>query len=306
MDIALITAGIRLSTPLTFAAVGGLFSERSGIVNIALEGIMLVGAFMAGAVTWYTGSPWLGLLSGAAAGLIMGGIHGLLCITFEGNQIVSGMGLNILALGLTPVLCNGLFQTPSATPVTDSSIPIFAPGLLKNIPLAGPVFAQVSLLAWLGPLTALAALLIFKYTRFGLRLYAAGENPAMLDAAGVSVVRYRYAGVLISGMLAGIGGAYLSVAHGDQFIRNMTAGRGYIALAALILSNWRPGRVLLACLFFGLMDALQIRLQDIGYIPVEIIQVFPYLITVIMLIGLIGKPAPPSNLGIPYKMHSKQ
>jgi len=303
IDLALITGGLRLATPLTFAAVGGFFSERSGIVNIALEGIMLLGAFTAGAVTYYTGSPWTGLFSACIVCAAYAGIHGYICITLGGDQIISGMGLNILAFGLTPALCDGLFGTTSSTPVVSRTIPLFAPDIATGIPLIGGIFSQVTVLVWAGFIMVAVAAAVMKYTRFGLRLYAAGENPAMLDAAGASVARYRYAGVIISGVLAGAGGAYLSIAHGAQFIRDMTAGRGFIALAALILGNWKPGRALLACLFYGFMDALQIRLQETGGIPVEIIQIIPYAATVIVLMGLLGRPAPPERLGIPYHLH---
>lgn len=292
-NLALITSAVRLSTPLTLAAYGGLFSERSGIVNIALEGLMLFGAFTAAAATYYTGSPWIGFVSACAVGAAVAAVHGVVSILFNGSQIVSGMAINILAIGLPQILCAALFGTPSSSP------------FLAEQPIVGEIFSHVTVLVWAGFAVAAVTAIIFRYTRFGLRLTAAGENPAALDAAGVSVVKYRFAGVIISGVLAGLGGAYLSIAHVSQFIRNMSAGRGFIALAALILGNWKPCFVLPACLFFGFMDALQIRLQGSEVIPVEIIQILPYLITVIVLIGIISKPSPPAGLGIPYHI-SKQ
>jgi ABC-type uncharacterized transport system permease subunit len=306
IDLALIASTLRLSTPLTFAAIGGLYCERGGIANIALEGFMLFGAFAAAATAYYTGNPWFGLLGGCAGGMAVAAIHAVVCIHFNGGQIISGAAINILAIGLPPVLCSALFGTASSSPVIFNTVPRGIPQFLQNLPLLGSFFSQISILDLFGLALVVLTIGVLKYTWFGLRLTSGGENPAALDAAGVSVVNYRTAGVLISGALAGLGGAYLSIAHGTQFIRNMTAGRGFIALAALIIGSWRPGYVLVGCLFFGLMDALQIRLQGNTVVPVELIQILPYVMTVIVLIGFFGKATQPASLGIPYHIAKKK
>ena len=306
IDFALIASALRLSTPLTFAAIGGLYCERGGIANIALEGFMLFGAFAAAAAAYYTGNPWLGLLGGCLAGMAAAVIHAVVCIYFNGGQIISGAAINILAIGLPPVLCSALFGTSSSSPVIFNTVPRSIPRFVENIPVIGSFFSQISIMDLSGLALVALTIGILQYTRFGLRLTSGGENPAALDAAGVSVAKYRTAGVLISGALAGLGGAYLSIAHGSQFIRNMTAGRGFIALAALIIGNWKPGYVLIGCLFFGLMDALQIRMQGNTVVPVELIQILPYVMTVIVLIGFFGRSTQPAALGIPYHIPKKK
>ncbi|MFC1513881.1 ABC transporter permease [candidate division KSB1 bacterium] len=304
-DAEFITSIIRLSTPLILASFGGLFCEKGGIANIALEGKMLIGAFTGAAITYYTSNPWIGLIGACISGLIIAGIHGIICIHFKGDQIISGAAINIFAFGLPQIFCLALFNTPSSSPIINENVPVINIGLLKNIPFIGYIVSQVSVLIWICFLVVIVTCLIFRYTRFGLRLEAAGENPAALDNSGISVTKYRYSGVLICGVLAALAGAYLSIDHGSQFIRNMTAGRGFIALAALILGNWKPGRVLIGCLFFGFMEAIQIRLQGNEIIPVEFIQIIPYLTTIIVLIGFFGKASPPKGLAIPYSMSKK-
>ncbi|MFC1565276.1 ABC transporter permease [candidate division KSB1 bacterium] len=305
-DTALISSALRLSAPLTFAATGGLYSERAGIVNIALEGLMLFGAFAAAVVAYYTGNPWLGLLAACITSTFFALIHGIFCIFFRGDQIISGFAINILALGITPVFSNAVFGTQSITPVIKNTIPTFSPSFLSGIPFFGDILSQTPVLVWVSFIFVFLTIFIFNRTVFGLRLDAAGENPAALDSVGVSVTKYRLSGVLISGLLCGFGGAYISIAQGTQFIINMTAGRGYIALAALILANWKPRNILFACLFFGLADAFQIRLQGKGIIPAEIVQILPYVIAIIMLIGIINRPRPPAGLGIPYFLGKKK
>ncbi|MCP4725546.1 MAG: ABC transporter permease [bacterium] len=306
LDAALISSTLRLSAPLTFAAAGGLYSERAGIVNIALEGLMLFGAFSAAVVTYYTGSPWLGLLAACITSTFFALIHGIFCIYFQGDQIISGFAINILALGITPVFSNAIFGSQSITPILENTIPSFAPSFLSGIPVIGTILSQTPVLVWLSFIFVFITIFIMEKTTFGLRLDAAGENPAALDSVGVSVSKYRYMGVIMSGILTGLGGAYLSIAQGTQFIINMTAGRGYIALAALILANWKPKKLLFACLFFGLADACQIRLQGKGIIPAEIVQILPYLIAIIMLVGIVSKPRPPAGLGIPYHLGKRK
>ncbi len=280
---------IRLSTPLILAALGGLFSERSGVINIALEGMMLAGAFTAAATTWAVGSPWLGLMAGAAAGMLIALIHAVACIRYKADQVVTGTALNILMIGMPGFLSGALFLSSGSTP---------------QIP-------RQELIPWTPIVLAFAAVPATWYalyrTRFGLRLRAVGENPEAADAAGVRVGRMRYAGVLISGALAGIGGSYLSIGQSSLFTRNMTSGRGFIALAALIFGKWRPVQTMLACLFFGLTEAITIQMQGVVKlpsgedIPVQFIQMVPYVLTIVVLAGFIGQSRPPRALGRPYE-----
>ncbi len=286
---ALIWSTIRLSTPLILAALGGLFSERSGVINIALEGMMLAGAFTAAAVTHAAGNPFVGLLAGMAAGMVIAAIHAVACIRYRADQVVSGTAINILMLGMPPFLSGAFFLSSGATP----QIP-------KN-----------QLIPWTPIIIAFALVPLTWYvlykTPFGLRIRSVGENPEAADAAGVRVARMRYAGVLLSGVLAGIGGAYLSIGQSSLFTRNMTSGRGFIALAALIFGKWRPVQTMLACLLFGFTEAVTIQMQGVvklpsgDDIPVQFIQMVPYLLTIIVLAGFIGSSRPPKALGIPYE-----
>lgn len=299
-DAALLSSALRLSTPLTLAAIGGLYSERSGVVNIALEGCMLFGAFSAGLAAYYSGNPWIGFLSGMIIGGVAASLHAVVTVSFKGDQIVSGMAINILAMGLPAVFCAALFETPSSTPPISKSLPIFAIPLLHKIPVIGEIFFHHTIPVFLSIFVVwLTGWIIWK-TVFGLRLRAAGENPAAAESLGVRIRMYRYYGVIISGMLAGMAGAYLSIGHGSQFIKNMTAGRGYIALAALIFGKWKPWQTFGACLLFGTADALQIRLQGISIIPLQFIQIIPYIITIFILVGVIGRSKPPAAAGKPY------
>jgi len=300
-DIGILTSTLRLSTPLTLGAIGGLYSERGGVMNIALEGIMLFGAFGSAVVAYYSGNPWLGLLFGAVIGMLIAFIHGLVSITFLGDQIVSGMGINILALGLPAVFSSALFKTPSSTPSIQKMLPTINIPLLSDIPVLGEILSGYTIPVYLSFAVVILTYLILFYTVFGLRLRAVGENPKSAESMGVNVIRYKYYGVLLSGLLAGMGGAFLSIGHGTQFIKNMTAGRGYIALAALIFGKWHPVKTFLACLIFGFADALQMRLQGVINIPVQFIQMIPYILTILVIVGFIGKTVPPAASGIPYR-----
>jgi ABC-type uncharacterized transport system permease subunit len=282
-SIGIIYSTIRTATPLLLAALGGLYSERAGVINIALEGLMLAGAFTAAVVTHYTHSPWLGLAAGMGAGVFVAGIHAVVCVRFKAEQVVSGMAINILMLGVPALLSGAFFESTGATP----QIPL--PELLRRAPIL-IAFALVPL-TWY----------VLYRTPFGLRLRAVGENPEAADAAGISVARIRYAGVLLSGALAAIGGAYLSIGQSSLFTRNMTAGRGFIALAALIFGKWRPFQTMLACLLFGFADALSTQMQGVVQIPVQFIQSIPYVLTMIVLAGFIGLSRAPRALGIPYQ-----
>lgn len=286
---ALFWSTIRLSTPLILAALGGLFSERSGVINIALEGLMLAGAFTAAAVTYATGSPWIGLLGGMVAGLAIAAIHAVACIRFRADQVVTGTAINILMIGVPGFLSGAFFLSSGSTPQIPKE------QLIPNTPIV---------IAFL--LVGITWYVLYR-TPFGLRLRSVGENPEAADAAGVRVARMRYAGVLLSGVLAGIGGAYLSIGQSSLFTRNMTSGRGFIALAALIFGKWRPVQTLLACLLFGFTEAVTIQMQGVvklpsgDEIPVQFIHMVPYVLTIIVLAGFIGTSRPPRALGIPYQ-----
>jgi ABC-type uncharacterized transport system permease subunit len=281
-NYALIASTIRLSTPLILAALGGLYSERGGVINIALEGMMLAGAFTAAVVTVFTHSPWAGLLAAVIAGLVVAALHAVVTINYRADQVVSGAAINILFLGVPALLSGALFESTGATP---------------QLPRDQTMPNTLVYLAFI--LVAVTAYVIYR-TRFGLRLRAVGENPEAAMAAGVSVTRMRYAGVLISGALAALGGAYLSIGQSSLFTRNMTAGRGFIALAALIFGKWDPVGALLACLFFGFAEAVAIRMQGTVDIPNQFIQMIPYVLTMVVLAGWIGRATPPKALGTPY------
>jgi len=300
-NYTLIASTLRLSTPLILAAIGGLYAERSGVINIALEGMMLAGAFTAATVTVLTGSPWIGLLAAIGAGLLVGLLHAAATITWRADQVVSGTAINLLFLGIPALLSGVLFASTGATPqlARDQVLPdlrFFDP---LHFPILASIFNQK-------PLVYLAFLLIvftsylLGRTRFGLRLRAVGENPEAADTAGISVARIRYVAVLISGAMAGLGGAYLSIGQNSLFTRNMTAGRGFIALAALIFGKWNPTGALLACLLFGFAEAISIRMQGTVNLPNQFIQMIPYLLTIVVLAGFIRRSAPPGALGLPY------
>ena len=283
LQVGLILSAIRLATPLLLAALGGLLSERSGVINIALEGLMLAGSFTAAVVTHYSGSPWLGLVAGVGAGSAVAYIHAVACIRYGADQVVSGTAINILFLGVPALLSGALFASTGATPQLpkDHLLPI-APIVIA--------FALVPVLT-----------LLLARTRFGLRLRAVGENPAAADAAGISVARVRTLAVVLSGALAAIGGAYLSIGQSSLFTRNMTAGRGFIALAALIMGKWKPVPTMFVCLLFGLAEAISIQMQGVTAIPVQFIQIIPYVLTLVVLAGFIGRSRPPKALGLPYR-----
>ncbi|MFQ3591099.1 MAG: ABC transporter permease [Chloracidobacterium sp.] len=280
--LSLFGSTLRLSTPLILAALGGLYAERSGVINMALEGIMLAGAFTAATVTALVGNPWLGLLAGLGAGLMVAALHAFCCITCRADQVVTGTAINILMLGIPPLVSGALFESTGSTPALAKT---------QTLPTLPIVAALVAVPATM--------FILFK-TPFGLRLRAVGETPEAVATAGISVNWLRWQGVLISGLLAGLGGVYLSIGQNSLYTRNMTAGRGYIALAALIFGNWLPFRVLVACLLFGFMDAVQIRLQGTASLPTQFIQVIPYIFTMVVLAGFIGKAVPPRALGTPY------
>ena len=369
LTISLLFSTIRLATPLVLAALGGLYSERSGVINIALEGLMLAGAFTAASVTYYAHSPWVGLAAAIAAGAAVALVIAFACIRCKADQVVTGTGINILFIGLPAVLSGALFLSSGSTPQIPKEN--LLPTLNRLLPAFLPqwrILTDVSVISLLALVVVLVTSYVLYRTPFGLRLRAVGENPEAADAAGVGVNRIRYVGVILSGALAALGGAYLSIGQSSLFTRNMAAGRGFIALAALIFGKWRPVQTLLACLLFGFADAVTIQLQGVpvsivgliqvgigialllliwlivhqlklagrnrlveflasvaaaliiwrislfaarGYfarlaippveIPVQFIQMIPYLVTIVMLAGFIGQSRAPRALGIPYE-----
>ncbi len=315
---SVLASTLRLTAPLLLVALAGLLAERSGVVDLGLEGKMLAAAFAAGAAAAATQSTLLGLLAAIGVAGVLALVHGFACVTHRGDQVVSGVAINMVAAGLTVVLGIAWFNTGGQTPTLPQELRItaLAPGLAEPLQaaqnhgsfLGGLIghglfshnalvylaFAAVGLVWW-----------VLERTRLGLRIRAVGENPAMVDAAGVSVPRLRYTALLLGAVLCGLAGAYLAMAQSANFSPNMTAGKGYIALAAMIFGRWRPLPTLGACLLFGFLDAMAIRLQGvslpgIGEVPVQLIQALPYLLTVILLAGFIGQAIAPKALGKSY------
>ncbi len=312
--IQLLDSTVRLATPLLLACLAGLFSERAGIFDIGLEGKMLAAAFFSAAIAAMTGSVWLGLLAGIASSVALSLLHGVASITFRGNQLISGVAINFLAAGLTVLIAQDWFQQGGRTPslMTGGRFePITLPFAesLASVPLLGPIYSELisghPILVYVAFATVPLTWWILFRTRFGLRLRAVGENPAAVDTAGISVVGLRYAAVLICGVLCGIAGAYLSTALQAGFVKDMSAGRGFIALAALIFAKWRPWYALWATLLFGLFGALETRpdvIQNIIGMKVQgqLLGALPYIMTVVILAGFVGKAVPPRAGGEPY------
>lgn len=311
---AMLASTLRVSTPLILCALAGMFSERSGVVDIGLEGKMLFAAFAAGAAGAAYQSTALALGLGVLVAVVLSWMHGLACVSHKGDQVVSGVAINIIAAGMTVVLGIAWFSQGGQTPPVGSDVRIQAlfPGLpeaLNGIPLVGRIVGEGLLshnaMVYLALALVPACWWVLFRTRFGLRLRAVGENPQMVDAAGVSVSRLRYAALTINGVLCGLAGAYLVLAQSANFSANMTAGRGFMALAALIFGRWHPVGAFWACLLFGFLDAAAIRLQGVqisgfGEVPVQFIQALPYVLTVVLLAGFIGKAVAPQALGRPY------
>ena len=312
--IQLLDSTVRLATPLLLACLAGLFSERAGIFDIGLEGKMLAAAFFSAAFAAITGSVWLGLAAGITASLLLSGLHGLASITFRGNQLISGVAINFLAAGLTVLIAQDWFRKGGRTPSLVGGArfePITLPfaETLKDVPVVGPLYHELisghSILVYIAFLAVPLTWWVLSRTRFGLRLRAVGENPAAVDTAGVSVIGLRYAAVAICGILCGIAGAYLSTALQAGFVKEMSAGRGFIALAALIFAKWRPWHALYATLLFGLFGALETRpdvIQNLIGMKVQgqLLSALPYIMTVIILAGFVGKAVPPRAGGAPY------
>ncbi len=312
--ILILDSTLRVSVPLVLAALAGLFSERSGVVDIGLEGKMLAAAFASAAAAYVTGSVWVGLLAGIGVSMALAMVHGFACVTHNGNQIVSGVAINILASGLTVILGIAWFsrggQTPPLPPSARfQSLEFPGAAALADVPVIGGIYSELlsghNILVYAAFLAVPLVWWILYRTRFGLRLRAVGENPEAVDTAGISVTRMRYMALACGGVLTGVAGAYLATAQSAGFIREMTAGKGFIALAALIFGKWRPVPAMLSAMLFGFLDAVAIRLQGvslplIGEIPVQFIQALPYVLTVVLLAGFIGKAVAPKAIGVPY------
>jgi simple sugar transport system permease protein len=325
--VQVLDSTVRLATPLLLACLAGLFSERAGIFDIGLEGKMLMAAFFSAAIAAMTGNVWMGLLAGIGSSLALSGLHGAASITFRGNQLISGVAINFLASGLTVLIAQSWFQQGGRTPSLLSGgrfEPIelpFAIGpteateagrrlsdLLSEANVLQQIYSELisghSIIVYQAGLCVFLTWWVLFRTRFGLRLRAVGENPAAVDTAGISVIRLRFAAVAICGILCGIAGAYLATGLQAGFVKEMTSGRGFIALAALIFAKWRPVAALWACLLFGLLQAIALRFQSIdlgGFVvPVQFMEALPYILTVVILAGFVGKAVPPKAGGQPY------
>jgi ABC-type uncharacterized transport system permease subunit len=304
---SILTAGVlastlRFATPLAFAAIGGIFSERSGVVNIGLEGMMLTGAFFGIWGSVWSGSWLVGLLMAMLFGGLLALIHAFFSIHLRADQIVSGFAVNFLALGLTGYLYSSIY--PGGIHENVSRVPNIDLDFLSAIPAIGDflegVFGHLNLLVWLMFLIVILAYVVLFKTPIGLRIRSVGEHPKAADTVGISVYGVRYAAVITSGILAALGGAFLSIGFVGSFAENMTSGRGFIALAAVIFGKWRPGWAFAACLLFGFGFALAIPLQREAGISENLISTLPYVLTLVALVGLIGRSIPPAAVGRPY------
>lgn len=311
--IQLLDSTVRSATPLLLACLAGLYSERSGIFDIGLEGKMLAAAFFSAAIAFTSGSAWVGLAAGIGASVVLSLVHGLASINFRGNQLISGVAINFLAAGMTVLVAQDWFAEGGRTPSLEGAArfePITLPfsDQLADVPILGPIYAELlsghSILVYVAFLMVPITWWLLYRTRFGLRLRAVGEAPEAVDTAGVSVVRLRYSSVIIAGILCGIAGAYLATGLQANFTKDMTANRGFIALAALIFAKWRPWYALWSCLLFGFLFAIETRFQNIdifGFtLPLQFVQALPYILTVVILAGFVGKAIPPRAGGEPY------
>lgn len=312
--LQILDSTVRLATPLLLACLAGLYSERAGVFDIGLEGKILASAFFSAAVAFTSGWVWIGLLAGIGASMVLAALHGVASITFRGNQLISGVAINFLASGLTVLIAQDWFGQGGRTPSLIGSgrfeaITLPFAQALSGVPVIGPIYAELisghSILVYVAFLMVPLSWFVLYRTRFGLRLRAVGEAPEAVDTAGVSLVGLRYAAIVICGVLCGLAGAYLATGLQAGFVREMTAGRGYIALAALIFAKWRPWYALFACLLFGLLQAVALRFQNIDLggitIPVQVMDALPYILTVIILAGFVGKAIPPRASGEPYQ-----
>ncbi len=299
----LVSITMQMATPLVLTGLGGMFSERGGVVNIGLEGMMLMGAFTGAAVTWYVGDPLIGVIAACVAGGLLAAVHGVICVKYKGNHIVSGTGVILFGAGFSTIMLQLVWGTKGHGAIISNTIPDIVIPQIQEHPFFGPAFSMISpVVIFMFVITIVSWFILFR-TPFGLRLRAAGEDPSTLDSAGVSVEWTRIIGVIISGALAGLGGAYLSIGFGSAFAKGMTSGRGFISLAAMIFGNWTPLGVLGAGLFFGFLDGLNFFIQI--YFPIllpfaNFIAMLPFVLVVVAL-GLIRKSVPPKGIAIPYE-----
>ncbi len=296
--IALLAAGVRIAAPLIFAAVGEIFAERAGVLNVGLEGTMLIGTWAAFMGMYYSGYGLVGVLAGIAGGVLLTAILGYVCINQGANQIIAGIVINILAVGFTSLTYRHMFRSEIPTVESFASIPI---PLLSELPIIGRVLFHHTILVYLAFVLVPVASYIIYRTQLGLCLRAAGELPAAVDTAGVNVLGVRYAGILLCGAFAGLGGAALSIGQLDQFNDNLTAGRGFIALAIVLLGRWDPYKVAFGSILFGVADALQLRLQVLDFaIPKEVLAIIPYVLAIAAMAVFVKKLRLPAALGRPY------
>ena len=301
INVGLFAATLRMATPIAYGALGGIFSERAGIVNIGLEGMMLTGAFAGVTASFFSGNPWVGVLAAVLAGGLLGLLHGVITIRFAGNQVVSGTGINIFALGFTAYMSQVLWGSRGASESVQGLPEIRIP-LLADIPIIGDIIGTHTPLVYLMIIITVISYVVLFKTPFGLRIRAVGERPDAADTAGINVYKTKYLSVIISGMLAGLGGAFLSLGQLTLFVWGMSGGRGFIALAAMIFGKWMPFGAFGASVMFGFADALQMRLQPLGLFPPQIVSAMPYILTVAILAGVVGRAIPPSN----YKPYLKE
>jgi simple sugar transport system permease protein len=291
--LAILASGIRLAIPYTLAGLGGTYSERSGVVNIGLEGMMLTGAFTAVAVTNTTGNAWVGLLAAILVGMLLGLVHAVVCVTFKADQIVSGLALIIFAAGIT-VFCAWLLYNQTQIQVEAYlRVPV-----LHTIPFFKGLFNQIPPLVFLTVAIVIASHFVIFKTVFGLRLRSVGEHPQAADTLGISVVKMRYTGVIISGALSGMAGAYLSLEHAHYFVKGISGGRGFIGLASMIFGKWTPFGTAGAGMLFGFGEALKPYLPKV--VPSQFIDMIPYILTILVLTSAIGRATPPASIGVPY------
>lgn len=303
--VALLAATLRMATPLIFTGLGGAFSENSGVVNVGLEGMMITGAFFAVYGTYATSSPVIGILFGMVAGAIVALIHAFLSITLRADQIISGTAINLFSTAFASFMIMQIFKKGGQTDIIPS-LSYKIPKLIRDIPVVGDLIGQLNWFVILAILLVFISNFVLYKTVFGLRIRAVGEHPAAADTLGINVYGIRYACVIISGALAGLGGASLSVGIASLYKDGMVSGRGFIALAALIFGNWKPKGTMWACLLFGFADAFQMQAQSFGWnLPQEVYSMFPYVLTMLALAGFVGKTSPPAADGVPYEKGSR-
>ncbi|MBU5486044.1 ABC transporter permease [Clostridium sp. MSJ-11] len=298
--IGIIAATLRLATPLIFAALGGVFSEKSGVVNIALEGFMTTGAFFAVYGSYLTGNPWIGILFAMVSGAIMALIHAYLSINLKADQIISGVGINVFASALTGYLIVKFFKTNSQTSVVPS-IP-YPAELMAKVPILGPILKELNWFVFMALILVFVSHYVLYKTPLGLRIRSVGEHPKAADTLGINVYKIRYLCVVLSGVLGGLGGATLSIGIMNLYRENMVSGRGFIALAAMIFGNWKPVNAMWASMLFAFAETFQLFAKGFGWsIPGEFYAAFPYIMTMLVLAGFVGRTKSPAANGVPYE-----